>query len=369
MGGYVSAGLVIIIPVDLDDPPEWLRIEDETIVARGRGEDWGETPDDPDAILLVAPVAAITLHRTALPDLAPRQAAAAARLLALENSLGGADNLHVATGQRDADGGLDVAVVRNGDMAAWLLWAQHRALDPAAIVPAALLLPRPEEGFVAGRVGEESLLRDASAAFVDDGLGAQLVGDATVEMLPADAIDAALVEALAAPPLNLRQGAFARRRRRTIDWDVVRRSTVLAALIVLTVLAMVLVRIARLHVDTSARNAAAVEAARTVAPDVTTAPQAEAAVNAALAARGVGGRGFSGPTAQLLSAMQAAPGVTLTALARTSDGTLAATLAGSSVDQIDAVLGVLRGAGYLVTAEPPQNQGGRNAVAITVMAP
>jgi general secretion pathway protein L len=275
----------------------------------------------------------------------------------------------VATGSRDADGGLDVAVVRNADMAAWLLWAQHRLLDPAAIVPAALLLPRPEEGFVGGQVGEEGLLRDASSAFVDDGLGDRLVGDATVEMLPPEAIDAALVEALDAPPLNLRQGAFARRRRRAIDWGVVRRSAVLTGLILLTVLAIALVRIVRLHADTAARDAEAVEAARAVAPEVATAAQAEAAVNARLAARGIGGRGFAGPTAQLLSAMRSVPGVTLTALARTGDGALAATLAAASVDEIDTVLATLRRAGYLVTAEPPQNQGGRNAVAVRVTTP
>ena len=365
----MSAALVIILPPDLDDAPEWLRVGDDAIVARGSGEDWGEIPDGPGAILLVAPAAAITLHRTTLPDLAPRQAAAAARLLALENSLGGADTLHVATGPHNEDDGLDVAVVRNADMAAWLLWAQHRALDPGAIIPAALLLSRPDNGFVGARVGSENLLRDASSAFVDDGLGARLVDDAPVEMLSPEAVDAAILAAVESPPLNLRQGAFARRRRRAIDWGVVRRSTAIAGLILLVVLATALVRIGRLHADTASRDAAAVAAARTIAPDVTTAEQAEAAVNAELAARGVGGRGFSGPTAQLLSAMQAAPGVTLAALARTGDGALAATLAAPGVDDIDAVLGTLRGAGYTVTAEPPQNQGGRNAIAITMVAP
>src|SRR5690606_37141291 len=121
----VTPALVIILPADPDDAPHWLRVAGDAIVARGRDEDWGTLPDDPDAILLVAPAATITLHRTVLPDLASRQAVAAARLLALENSLGGGDALHVAIGPRDPDGGLDVAVVRNTEMAAWLLWAQH----------------------------------------------------------------------------------------------------------------------------------------------------------------------------------------------------------------------------------------------------
>ncbi|HVJ00004.1 MAG TPA: type II secretion system protein GspL [Sphingomonas sp.] len=363
----MSAGLIVILPPEPDAAPEWLRVEDDAIVARGSGDDWGDAPDGPDTTLLVAPAAAITLHRTAFPDLALRQAAAAARLLALDNSLGGGDTLHVATGPRDPDGGFDVAVVSNDTMAAWLRWAQHHRLDSAAIVPAALLLPRSER-IVAGRVGGELLLRDANAAFAADGLGALLVGDAPVETLSPAEIDAALVAALATPPLDLRQGAFARRRR-TIEPRLLRRSAVLLGLIVLTVLATALVRIVRLHADTAARDAAAVAAARTIAPTVTTAEQAEAAVNQQLADRGLGGHGFSGPVAHLLSTTEATPDVTLAALARTGDGALAATLAAPGIDEINAVLVALQRAGYRITAEPPQNQGGRNAVAITMAAP
>ncbi|RIA45575.1 type II secretion system protein L (GspL) [Hephaestia caeni] len=365
----MTPALVIILPADLADAPEWLRVAGDAIVARGRGEDWGTPPDDPDAILLVAPAATITLHRTMLPDLAARQAIAAARLLALESSLGGADTLHAATGPRASDGELDVAVVRNTDMAAWLLWAQHHALDPGAIVPAATLLPRPESGFTAAAIGDERILRDASSALLDDGIGAYLIGDAPVEVLAQDAIDAALVAALAAPALNLRQGAFARRTRRTLDWKTLRRSGVLAGLILITLLATTLIRIVRLHADSAAQDAAAVAMAHAIAPTVTTADEADAAVHARLAARGLGGRSFSGPAAQLVSAMQNVPDVTMTTLARTGDGTLTTTLSAASVDEIDAVLLAVQNAGYVVTAEPPLTQSGRNAVAITVSAP
>src|SRR3546814_17931480 len=49
----------------------------------------------------------------------------------------------------------------------------------------------------------------------------------TVSLAP-DVIDAALVAALAAPPLNLRQGTFTRRTPQTLDWKTLRRSGVLA---------------------------------------------------------------------------------------------------------------------------------------------
>src|SRR3546814_2493098 len=147
-------------------------------------------------------------------------------------------------------------------MAAWLLWAQHRALEPGAIVPAATLLPRPEGGFAAARIGDERILRDASSALVDDGIGAYLIGDAPVETLAPDVIDAALVAALAAPPLNLRQGTFTRRTRQTLAWKTLRRSGVLAGLILIMLLATTLVRAVRLHADTVAQDATAVAMAR-----------------------------------------------------------------------------------------------------------
>src|SRR3546814_13530769 len=104
-------------------------------------------------------------------------------------------------------------------MAAWLLWAQHRALEPGAIVPAATLLPRPEGGFAAARIGDERILRDASSALVDDGIGAYLIGDAPVETLAPDVIDAALVAAPAPPPLNLPQGTVTPRTPPTLHWQ------------------------------------------------------------------------------------------------------------------------------------------------------
>src|SRR3546814_7784403 len=71
----------------------------------------------------------------------------------------------------------------------------------------------------------------------------------TVSLAP-DVIDAALVAALAAPPLNLRQGTFTRRTRQTLDWKTLRRSGVLAGLILIMLLATTLVRVVRLHADT-----------------------------------------------------------------------------------------------------------------------
>src|SRR3546814_13734185 len=118
-------------------------------------------------------------------------------------------------------------------------------------------------------------------------------------------------------------------------------------------LATTLVRVVRLHADTVAQDATAVEMARAIAPTVTTADQADAAVHALLAARGLGGRSFSGPVAQLVSAMQNVPDVTMTTLSRTGDGPLAPTLTAASVADLDAVRPPMQNTGHVVPTQPP----------------
>lgn len=369
----MSEALVILVPPVADAPPRWWRVADRRIVATGHDVEWNlpdadDRPVEIGPVLLLVPAAAVTLHRALLPDLAPRQAAAAARLMALENSAAAPDTLHIGTGPRDGDGGLDVAVVSAGAMAQWLRWAGHHAIDPDAIVPAPLLLPRPDEGFVFARIGDEPVWRDAAAALADPELAPLIVGDAPVAEVPPDAIEAAMIAAVAQPPLDLRTGLFAKRRR-GIDWALVRRAAVLAGLILALSLVISIVRIARLEGDTVRLDSNSVAAARRIAPEVASADAAEAAVNARLTALGLAGRGFGAPLAQLFAALQPVPAVALTALERTGEGTLRATLAAAKPDDINAVLIPLQQTGYVVTADPPQNQGGQVSVGITVAAP
>src|SRR3546814_15530769 len=127
-------------------------------------------------------------------------------------------------------------------------------------------------------------------------------------------------------------------------------------------------RISDWSADVCSSDLTAVEMARAIAQTVTAADQADGAVHALLAARGLGGRSFSGPVAQLVSAMQNVPDVTMTTLSRTGDGTLATTLTAASVDDLDAVLLPMQKTGYVVTAEPPFTHSGHHALAIPVQA-
>lgn len=361
--------LIVLLPPDIDTPVAWLTVADGVTIAHGTGDGWPRQEDVTIRALLIAPASAVSLHRALLPDLAARQAQAAARLMAVENALGDADALHVATGPRDADGALDVAVVANADMVAWLGWAEAHGLDAGPVVPAALLLPRPEDGFVRGRVGAETIARDKSAAFaLDPELAGLVIGETPVADVADADIQAALYAALDDPPLDLRQGVFARRKSRTLDWALLKRLAVLAGLILLASLIMALVTIAKLTSDTDHLDARALAAARTVVPDVSSVEQAQAALEARAVARGVGGRGFSANAARLFAALDQSPAATLTAFDVAADGGVRATIAAPSVNDLDIAVAALRSSGAGATTTPAQTGDGRQAVQVTLGA-
>lgn len=361
--------LVIILPTDLDTPVGWKTVENDAVVQRGTGNGWPRAGDVPVRATVIVPASAVALHRALLPDLAARQAQAAARLMALENALGDPEALHVATGPRDDDGALDVAVVANADMVAWLGWADAHGLDAGPVVPAALLLPRPEEGFVRGRVGAEAVARDKSSAFaLDPALAGLLIGDAKVVEVRDAEVEAALIAALDDPPLDLRQGPFARRKPRAIDWGLVKRAAILVGLILLASLLMALITIAKLKADTDRLDARALAAARTVVPDASSVEQAQTGLEARAAARGVGGRGFSATAARLFAAIDQSPAAALTAFDVAADGSVRATIAAPAANDLDLAVAALRSSGAGAVTTPAQTPDGRQAIQITLGA-
>lgn len=359
--------LVILLPPDADTPLAWLTVADDAVRARGTGDGWPRQEDATIRAMLVAPAGAVALHRALLPDLAARQAQAAARLMAVENALGDPEALHVASGPRDGDGALDVAVVANADMVAWLTWAEAHGLDAGPVVPAALLLPRPDEGFVRGRVGAETIARDKSAAFaVDPALAALVIDDAPVAEVSDGDIELALLAALGDPPLDLRQGPFARRKKRAIDWSLLKRLAVLVGLILLASLVMALVTIVKLNTDSDRLDTRALAAARTVVPDTSSVEQAQAALEARAASRGVGGRGFSATAARLFAALDQSPAAALTAFDVAADGGVRATIAAPSVNDLDVAVAALRSSGAGAVTTPAQIGDGRQAIQVTL---
>lgn len=368
----VREGLIVALPESGDVPPHWMRVVDGAIVQDGTGTTWlsasglAALPDG-CLVMLVPPAALTTLHWIAYPELPVRQARAAARIAALSASLSTSDLLFAAADENDDPARPHiVAVAARSDMQHWLLWAQHHGLDPDLVVPTALLLPAPEVGFARAIMGGAKILRGIDMALPCDLALPELIGARPVRDIPADMVNAGALAALERPPLNMRQGDFARRVRRTVDRRRVARMALWVGLILLASLLIALIGIGRHYLEASRLDGESLALARQVLPQATDVKQADAEMNAQLAARGAGGYAFTAPTAGLFAAMQGEPGVSVTALSRDADGMLRATLAAAKAEDINSVLVALQTAGFTITATSSQDPGGRTLADITV---
>ncbi|MGE4321990.1 MAG: type II secretion system protein GspL [Sphingobium sp.] len=366
--------LIVALPEEADAQPSWMRVVDGTVVRTGAGTGWLaacglDALPQTTRVMLVPPAALTVLHWIRHPELPARQGRAAARLAVLADAIGPGDSLIAATDRNDDPAQPHiVAVVARADMAHWLGWAHHHGIDPDIIVPAPLLLPAPREGFNRAVVGGTAVLRGVDVALPADIATPELIGEAAIVDISPARVEAIALAALDAPPFDLRQGDFVKRVRRNWNERAIARIAVWSAAILLVSLLIALIGVVRQHIAAGRIDADSLAMARQVLPQATDVAQAEADMDRQLAARGIGGHGFAGPVAGLMRAMQGAPGVSLTALARDADGTIRATLASVKGEDINIVLLALQAAGFTITATSAQDPSGRTLADITVRA-
>jgi general secretion pathway protein L len=210
----MSDTLVLFLP-NGQSPLRWLRVAEGGVAARGEGLPVID-PELDAAPVAVAPADAVTLHWADLPDRSIPQAVAAARLLVGDASASALSELHVAVG-RETDGAeRPIGVVAAAQMRAWLAALAADGIDPAAVIPAPMLLPRPVEGYVRADLGGDGVVRGANSGFADEARLTELVtGGVAPRVLSRDALESAIAAAVAAPGLDLRQGEFAARDERS----------------------------------------------------------------------------------------------------------------------------------------------------------
>jgi len=363
MGGGVTRTLFFLAD-DLADA-RWVTVDDHAVLARGRGVPVA------DAVVAVAPADAVTLHWAALPARSTAQASAAARIVVADASA--ATELHVAVGP-EAEGERAVAVVDPAAMTGWLAGLARVGIDPVAVVPAPLLVPAPDQGFVraelGGPTGGWGVVRGKGAGFADEARLTELVtgGDAPVT-LSADAVEAALVAGAGAPPLDLRQGPFARRRRRGIDWRAVRRAAVLVGTILLVTLAIDLVRIAKYGFAADALEARADQVAASGLRRGDSVVDADRQLAERLGQVRGPGLGFAGTVAAAFAGVRRVPGAEVTALDFQPSGDLRLSVAtGREVEATD-LKRAIEAQGFRVDAGTFQSAGGRVTGEMTVRAP
>lgn len=347
----MTDALVLFLPADPEGAYRWLRVADDAVVDRGEGfPDLPDPESDEVKLVAVAPADGVTLHWAELPDRSTAQAVAAARLLAADASAAPVGELHVAVGDEGVPGERPIGVVSVARMRGWLSELAARAADPDALVPAPMLLPRPEAGYVRADLGGEGVVRGAAAGFADEARLTELVtgGEAPVT-LDRDTVEAAIVATVAEPTLDLRQGPFARRRR-TIDWGLVRRLAWLGVAVMTVTLLISLFQIMRYEIAASGLETRATLLAEQGLPPGETVTDASRQLDERLAGMRGGGLGFARTAAAVFNAVQSVPGSEVTAMSFNNTGVLKVSVA----TQTEAEANDLKAriAAYGFTVEP-----------------
>lgn len=326
----------------------------------------GEAPPANARVSLAVPGEQVAIHWLPLdPSLTPLQAAAAARLMLAELSAQPLSEMHVAAGGEE-DGLRCVVLVPGAAMEAWLGHARLNGFDPALIIPEPLLLPVPEEGFLRLNGAPRPIYRGRASAFgMEDDLAGLLVGDQRVETIERETFEAALRPRLQSPLVNLRQGAFAKRRAWRIDTTRARRIAALtAALILLTIV----IQIADTMRYTLGADRAEAEARQIsvsiLGPGAGTAGPER--MQQRLAALGGGGLGFNAAASELFGAVRATPNAELASLAYDPSGVLRATVRADTPDTLGQLVQRLDSGRFRAEAAPARMEGGRQVAQLAM---
>lgn len=349
-------GATLLVLADATGTPRGWRLLSGG-AAIGRGDDIAELPPQQPwvRVVLAVPGTDVTMHWLELAEtLTPAQAAGAARLRIADESAEPIGGMHVAAGRRE-NGLTAIALTPVERMNTWIDKARALAMEPDVILPAPMLLMPPGEGLVRylGGGGVPDYRGSARAFSLEDELAALVLGDdIKVADIGDDLREAGLAAVLGDPPINLRQGAFARRRARAIDWRRMRWLMILATLLLLVSLLIEIVTIVRTNIAAGQYEREAQAAWRSFGTGGTAGRPAAARYGAVAAA--------------LFDAVRETPSSELTQIVYQPDGALRASLLADSQATIDALRARIEARGMQAAGGLPTNLGGRAAGDITI---
>ena len=358
---------VLFLPTSAVDSHRWVKIDGGAIVARGDGLPEGEMA----ASVVVVPAEDVTLHWASLPDRSQAQSVAAARVLVAEASASPMAELHLAVGRETTGDANDhdrpIGVVSTAQMQRWLVDLAHAGINPDVMIPAPMLLPRPDEGFLQADLGGDAVVRGAATGFAHDPQLTPLVtGGIAPTIMSRDAIEAAIITAASAPALDLRQGIFAKRRRRAIDWPLVRRMGWLLVAILSITLLISLVQIMQYGFAADAIERRADLLARQGLARGESVNDAARQLDARLVRLRGPGRGFSATAAAIYGAIRGVPGTEVRALNFDAKGAALVTIAAQTEGQVYDVIREINAQGYTATTSTFEQSNNRLTGRITV---
>ncbi len=355
--------VVLFLPTSSVDSHRWLRIADGSITARGEGLPEGDVATS----VVVVPAEDVTLHWASLPDRSQAQSVAAARVLVAEASASPMGELHLAVGREASGDDRPIGVVASARMQRWLVDLAHAGLDPDVMIPAPMLLPRPDEGFVQADLGGDAVVRGVATGFAhDDQLTPLVTGGIAPAVMSREAIEAAIVAAAGAPVLDLRQGIFAKRRRRAIDWALMRRMGWLLVAILTVTLLISLVQIMQYGFAADALERRADLLARQGLARGESVNDAARQLDARLVRLRGPGRGFSATAAAIYGAIRGVPGTEVRALNFDAKGAALVTIAAQTEGQVYDVIREINAQGYSATTSTFEQSANRLTGRITV---
>lgn len=366
-----ASTLVTTLPlVDDDDPFCWIIGADDAVQQRPLStlSDVFE-PSELEAMPMVVlmPADCSTYCRAEPRGLEPQQEIAVARIDAQEKAIGAVQ----AAASLDADGRLMTATVDSAYLINLVQRFWDVGLNPVAIVPIGAALKPVGAEVVRSSINGHTTLHAADICCADEpGLAAAFFGDADIRTAEEPEIAAALVAIAMAPVPNFLDGLSIRKKQPPILTELqklwAKRLLLLAVALFLT---GSVVYYARLHWAIYSEDQAALALAQSVAPTVTDVMQAEAAVNAAIARKGIERAKPVMLLAIVWQSVRTSDNLALTDATLGDDGLLKATLSAPDTESINAALLSIERAGYQITATPRRDQSGTILADLTLRAP
>lgn len=326
----------------------WLRIADDRVVTRGARLDGLPQPEEDERLFLLLLGSEVAMRWIELPPLTEAQALAAARIAVGETSLGPVDALHIAIG-RVHGGHRLVASIANARMAAWIEWASGAGIEIDHIVPLPLLIAYGDgPARIWARSGRTLVHGHAQAFSIEPDLADAVLAGQAVEAMDDARFEAELPAALAALPLDLRQGVWRRRQSWRIDagWRARMMRYAIAAAILLALIPIA--RLGRIGWDAYQLRQEAGDVARTTL-GLSDAPEnPRAAMQQRLEHLQGPGMGFVDGAAIMFGAVRQTPNVELADVGFDDSGTLSARVRTASTADLAELVRRIGSSGLVV---------------------
>jgi general secretion pathway protein L len=183
------------------------------------------------------------------------------------------------------------------------------------------------------------------------------------------AFEGGLGAAIADPVVNLRQGAFAKRRRWQIEWALVRRLAFLTLAVIAVTLAIQVAAIFRYTLEADTLEMEANRVAATALQRTGPVSDGPRQLEQRLSDLRGGGPGYAALATGVFDAVRGTPDVEITALEFDPTGALRATVQAASPAAIASLQQRIEASGFTVVANEARSGGGRPTIDLIVRAP